>query len=187
MKIEPLALSGVKLITPVRFEDARGYFSETFKESALAEAGIDTRFVQDNQSLSVPAGTVRGLHFQKPPFAQAKLVRVLAGAILDVAVDLRHGSSTYGQHIAVELSAANGLQLLVPVGFAHGFVTRSPDTVVLYKVSAPYSAAHDAGVRWNDPAFGIEWGVPAQGATLSDKDRSLPLLADLADPGFKAE
>jgi dTDP-4-dehydrorhamnose 3,5-epimerase len=184
MKFKDLAIRGVKLIEPVRFQDARGYFSETFSEPALEAAGISTRFIQDNQSLSRQTGTVRGLHFQTPPFAQAKLVRVLAGAILDVAVDLRRGSPTFGKHIAVELSAADGAQILIPEGFAHGFVTRAPDTVVFYKVSAPYAPRHDAGVRWDDPQLDIAWGINAAQAVLSVKDRNLPLLNELRDPGF---
>jgi dTDP-4-dehydrorhamnose 3,5-epimerase len=184
MQIDETPLSGVKIIRPRRFEDERGWFSETFSEPALEAVGISTRFIQDNQSLSRQTGTVRGLHFQTPPFAQAKLVRVLAGAILDVAVDLRRGSPTFGKHIAVELSAADGAQILIPEGFAHGFVTRSPDTVVFYKVSAPYAPRHDAGVRWDDPQLDIAWGITAARAVLSVKDRNLPLLKDLPDPGF---
>lgn len=184
MQIDNTALSGVKILRPKRFEDDRGWFSETFNRDALANAGIVTAFIQDNQSLSRLPGTVRGLHFQRPPFAQAKLVQVLAGAILDVAVDLRRNSPTRGRHVAVELSAANGLQLLVPEGFAHGFVTREPDTVVFYKVSAPYAPAHDAGVRWDDPDLAIRWDLGGATPVLSAKDQALPLLREMPDPGF---
>lgn len=184
MQISETALQGVKILRPKRFEDERGWFSETFREQALADAGIAMRFVQDNQSLSRLAGTVRGLHFQTPPFAQAKLVRVIRGAILDVAVDLRRNSPTRGRHVAVELSAATGEQLLVPEGFAHGFVTREPDTEVLYKVSAPYAPAHDAGLRWNDPDLAIDWKIEGFAPQLSARDKALPLLRDMPDPGF---
>jgi len=184
MQISETALQGVKILRPKRFEDERGWFSETFREQALADAGIAMRFVQDNQSLSRLAGTVRGLHFQTPPFAQAKLVRVIRGAILDVAVDLRRNSPTRGRHVAVELSAATGEQLLVPEGFAHGFVTREPDTEVLYKVSAPYAPAHDAGLRWNDPDLAIDWKIEGFAPRLSARDKALPLLRDMPDPGF---
>jgi dTDP-4-dehydrorhamnose 3,5-epimerase len=184
MQIDDTALPGVKILRPKRFEDERGWFSETFSVNALAEGGISTPFIQDNQSLSRRPGTVRGLHFQTPPFAQAKLVRVLAGAILDVAVDLRRNSPTRGRHVAVELSAANGLQLLVPEGFAHGFVTREPDTIVFYKVSAPYAPAHDAGVRWDDPDLAVGWDLGGLEPVLSAKDKALPYLRAMPDPGF---
>ena len=180
MQIEETALPGVKLITPKRFADQRGFFSETFSAHAFAEAGLDTVFVQDNHSLSREAGTVRGLHFQSPPYAQDKLVRVTKGAILDVAVDIRRGSATYGQHIATVLSEENWLQLLIPVGFAHGFCTLAPDTEVIYKVSNFYAPANDHGLRWDDPALGIEWPDFA-GAVSSDKDKAQPLLADLPE------
>jgi dTDP-4-dehydrorhamnose 3,5-epimerase len=181
IEVEPTALPDLKLVKPRRFEDRRGYFEETYNRQAFAAAGIDDEFVQDNFSVSVEAGTVRGLHFQTAPFAQAKLVRVGRGRILDVAVDLRRSSPTYGRHVAVELSSRNGLQLLVPVGFAHGFCTLEPDTEVSYKVSAPYSAAHDRGLAWDDPALGIAWPVDARTAILSDKDARHPRLADLPD------
>lgn len=183
MRIEETTLPGVRLLTPRRFGDERGWFSETWSRRTLAAAGIDHDFVQDNQSLSRPAGTVRGLHFQLAPFAQVKLVRVVRGAILDVAVDLRRGSPTYGRSVAVRLDAENGAQLYVPVGFAHGFCTLEPDSEVFYKVSAPYSAAHDRGLAWDDPALAIDWPVSAEQAILSDKDRRQPKLADL-DPPF---
>jgi dTDP-4-dehydrorhamnose 3,5-epimerase len=141
--------------------------------------GIDIDFVQDNHSLSATVGTLRGLHFQSPPCAQDKLVRVTRGRILDVAVDIRTASPTFGKHVAVELSAANWKQLLVPVGFAHGFVTLEPDTEVQYKVSAPYSPENDHGLAFDDPALGIDWGLPAAALTLSDKDRKHPRLAEM--------
>lgn len=169
------------LLTPRRFEDSRGWFSETWHRERLAAHGIGD-FVQDNQSLSRPAGTVRGLHFQTPPHAQAKLVRCIAGRIWDVAVDVRRGSPTYGQWRAAELSAANGHQLHIPTGFAHGFVTLEPDSEVLYKVSAHYAPQADGGIGWDDPALGIPWPLPAGGATISDKDAALPRLADFDSP-----
>jgi dTDP-4-dehydrorhamnose 3,5-epimerase len=174
-----LDLPGVVQITPRRFVDERGFLAETYSERGLAQIGIEVPFVQDNHSLSRRAGTIRGLHFQTPPHAQAKLVRVISGAILDVALDLRHGSPGFGKHVAVTLSAATGTQLFVPEGFAHGFCTLEPDTQVIYKLSRPYRAASDAGVFWNDPALGIAWPVDASAAILSDKDLTLPLLADL--------
>ena len=167
---------------PGRFGDDRGWFSETYRADVLAEAGIDIAFVQDNQSFSAPAGTVRGLHFQINPVPQAKLVRVLAGAILDVAVDLRRSSPTYGQHVAVRLDAEGGEQLLIPHGFAHGFCTLQPDTEVLYKVDAYYDRDADAGIAWDDPALGIDWPVARDAAVLSDKDRAAPRLATIPAP-----
>ena len=178
-EVEPLAIPDVKLIRPVKHGDHRGYFSETYSRRTLADAGIELDFVQDNQAFSAEVGTVRGLHFQVPPFAQAKLVRVLRGAIFDVAVDLRQGSPTYGQHVSAVLSAANWTQILVPVGFAHGLATIEPDTEVFYKVSALYAPDHDMGVLWNDPALGIDWPVDAASAILSAKDKVQPKLADL--------
>ena len=174
-------IDGPLLLEPRRFEDARGFFSEVWKESWLAEMGVATRFLQDNHSLSRAVGTVRGLHFQRPPSAQGKLVRCVAGAIFDVAVDLRRGSATYGQYITAELSAANWRQLWIPRGFAHGLCTLTPDAEVLYKVDAPYDAAADAAIRWDDPALGIEWPLAGE-AMLSDKDRVAPLLADFTPP-----
>lgn len=179
LRVEPTALPDVKTVNPQRIGDRRGFFSETYNRQRFAEAGIDVEFVQDNHSLSAAAGTVRGLHFQSEPFAQAKLVRVVRGRILDVAVDLRRSSLTFGRHVAVELSAENGCQLFVPVGFAHGFCTLEPDTEIVYKVSGYYSAAHDLGLLWNDPALGIEWPVAPEDAVLSDKDRRQSPLAEL--------
>ena len=174
-----LGIDGPLLLAFRRFADPRGVFTETYNRRDFAALGITEEFVQDNQSLSTAAGTVRGLHFQAPPHAQAKLVRVLRGRVLDVVVDLRRGSPTYGRHITVELSAANGLMFYVPTGFAHGFVTREPDTEVAYKVSALYAPDCDGGIAWDDPALGIAWGVDPAAAILSDKDRHLPRLAEL--------
>jgi dTDP-4-dehydrorhamnose 3,5-epimerase len=182
MQVQCLAIPEVKIVTPVRHADERGFFSEVYNQAAFAAAGIDIAFVQDNHSLSVPQGTVRGLHFQTPPFAQAKLIRVLRGAIIDVAVDLRRGSPTFGQHVSAIISAAEGNQILVPVGFAHGLATLEPDTEILYKVSAPYSREHDKGLLWNDPALNIAWPVGAEAAVLSAKDREQPFLAQIGNP-----
>lgn len=179
MRVTPLPLPEVIELRPATHGDGRGFFSEVYNARAFAKAGIDAAFVQDNHSLSGPVGTVRGLHFQVPPHAQAKLVRVPKGRILDVAVDIRAGSPTYGAHVAVELSAEAWNQLFVPVGFAHGFCTLEPDTEVVYKVSAYYAPDHDRGLLWNDPALGIDWPVRADEAVLSDKDRQHPPLADL--------
>ena len=176
-----LAIEGPLLISVRRFADPRGVFIETWNARDFAAVGIEGPFVQDNQSLSVHVGTVRGLHFQIPPEAQGKLVRVLRGRILDVAVDLRRGSPTFGQHVAEELSAENGLMLWVPAGFAHGFVTRDPDTEVAYKVTALYAPACDRGLAFADPALGIDWGIDPASAVLSDKDGKLPKLAELGE------
>ena len=161
MQITSTAIPEVKEIRPVRHQDPRGFFAEIFRESTLREHGIDGAFVQENHSLSVERGVVRGLHFQSPPAAQAKLVRVAAGPILDVAVDIRRGSPSYGRHVAVVLSAAEGNQLFVPEGFAHGFCTIEPNTEVVYKVNRYYSREHDLGLAWNDPALEIDWGISA--------------------------
>lgn len=181
MKVAALAIPDVKLIVPKKFGDARGFFSEVFNARALADAGITHGWVQDNQSLSVPAGVVRALHYQLPPMAQAKLVRVVRGRILDVAVDIRRASPTFGQWVAEELSAENWAQLYVPVGFAHGFVTLEPNTEVIYKVSAPYSPAHERGIAWNDPTLNILWGIDTATATLSDRDRVHPTFDKATD------
>ena len=179
MHITETAITGVHLLIPTRHRDARGFFSEIYRKDLLAEHGITVRFVQENHSLSLARGTMRGLHFQIPPFAQAKLVRVTAGAILDVAVDLRHGSPSFGRHVAARLSAGEGNQIFVPEGFAHGFCTLEPNTEVVYKVNRPYSAAHDRGLYWNDPALGISWPVAEAEALLSERDRQHPPLAAL--------
>jgi dTDP-4-dehydrorhamnose 3,5-epimerase len=184
LKVLPTAIPDVKILEPKRFGDERGFFSETYSRSAMLAAGFDLEFVQDNHSRSERVGTLRGLHFQAEPFAQDKLVRCPQGRLLDVAVDIRRGSPTYGAHVAVELSAENWRQLLVPKGFAHGFVTLEPFTEVFYKVTAPYSAAHDRGLAYDDPALNIAWPLPPGGAVLSEKDRFHPALADL--PAFFA-
>jgi len=181
LSVESTVIPEVRLITPPRFSDNRGFFSEVYNKQRLADAGIVVDFVQDNHSRSVAAGTVRGLHFQAQPFAQAKLIRVVRGRIFDVAVDIRRSSPTFGRHVSVELSAENGQQLFVPIGFAHGFCTLEPDTEIEYKVSAYYSAPHDCGLSWNDPALDIAWPVDPTQAVLSDKDRRLPCLADLPE------
>ena len=179
MLFEDTALAGVKIVTPKKFGDHRGFFSEVYNASAWREAGLDYQFVQDNHSYSAEAGVIRGLHFQIEPFAQTKLVRVAKGRVLDVAVDLRRGSPTFGRHVAVELSAENWRQLLVPAGFAHGFCTLAPDCEVLYKVTNLYSPAHDRGHAFDDPELGIDWWIDPARAVLSDKDRKHPRLADL--------
>jgi dTDP-4-dehydrorhamnose 3,5-epimerase len=177
--VEATAIPDVKIVTPKKFGDHRGFFSEVYNRKAFAEAGIALDFIQDNHSLSAQVGTLRGLHFQSAPFAQDKLVRVPRGRILDVAVDIRKSSPTFGRHVAVELSAENWRQLLVPIGFAHGFVTLEPDTEVMYKVTNVYSAANDLGLAWDDPDLAIAWPLPPGGAVLSDKDRKHPRLRDL--------
>ena len=179
MQVISTAIPEVKEIRPVRHRDPRGFFSEVFREDVLRRHGIDVAFVQENLSLSVDRGIVRGLHFQVPPASQAKLVRVGAGSIFDVAVDIRSGSPTYGRHVVVRLSAAEGNQLFVPEGFAHGFCTLEPNTEVIYKVNRYYSAEHDRGLAWNDPELGIVWPVSEAEALLSDKDRRQPALAEL--------
>ncbi len=171
------------LISTVRHGDARGWFTESYNFRDFRKFGVDCTFVQDNHSLSAPQFTLRGLHFQIPPHGQDKLVRCIRGRIFDVAVDVRKDSPTYGQWVAAELSAENGHQLFIPIGFAHGFLTLEPDCEVTYKCSDTYSPKHDGGVRWDDPAIGIEWPVPA-GVTpeLSAKDKVQPLLADFDSP-----
>ncbi len=179
LSVESLAIPAVKIITPKKHGDDRGFFSETYSRKALADAGIDIDFVQDNHAFSAAKGTVRGLHFQTPPAAQDKLVRVVRGAILDVAVDLRVGSPTFGRHVAAVISAQAWNQILVPVGFAHGLVTLEPNTEVIYKVSGYYSPENDKGLRWDDPALGIDWPLDGAEPQLSAKDRVQPLLAEL--------
>jgi len=182
MEITPTSLDGVVVITPRRFGDHRGFFSETWNKAALNEAGIDLDFVQDNHSFSADKGTVRGLHFQSPPSAQDKLVRALRGAIMDIAVDVRVGSPTYGKWVGVELTAENGKQLLVPKGFLHGFATLTPDVDVSYKCTDFYAADCDGAVRFDDPDLGIDWGIENEFATLSDKDAAAGAFADFASP-----
>jgi dTDP-4-dehydrorhamnose 3,5-epimerase len=182
MEIRATALPDVKILVPRRFGDDRGYFSETWSAARMAESGLEFGFVQDNESLSATAGTLRGLHYQAPPFAQTKLVRVARGAILDVAVDARRGSPTYGRWVAEEFSAANGAQILVPRGFLHGFVTLTDDTLALYKVDSVYDAASDGAVLWNDADIGIDWGLGAEAVTISEKDRRAPAFRDWVSP-----
>jgi len=179
METRTFAIPGPVLITPRKFEDARGYFSEVYNQGIFDPLIGSARFVQDNQSLSRPVGTIRGLHFQAPPHAQGKLVRVLRGSVYDVAVDLRRSSPSYGRHVGVVLSAENRAQLWIPTGFAHGFCTLEADTEVFYKVTDVYSPADDRGLAFDDPALGIDWPVAAEAAVLSDKDRTFPRLADL--------
>lgn len=179
MEFKSFPIEGPALIVPKFIGDQRGYFAETFKADWFRQHIDDVTFVQDNQSLSAQTGTVRGLHYQLAPFGQGKLVRCLSGAIYDVAVDIRAGSATFGQWIGAELSADNGHQLWVPEGFAHGFCTLQPDTIVFYKVTNPYSPAHDRGVAFDDPDVAIDWPVEAQDAVLSDKDRRQPRLKDI--------
>jgi len=183
MQVIDQAIPAVKLVIPKRHGDARGWFSETYRADILAAHGVEDHFIQDNQSFSAQQGTVRGLHFQRHPFAQAKLIRVLAGAILDVAVDLRRDSATYGRHVAARLDAGNGHQLYVPIGFGHGFCTLEPDTMVAYKVAGGvYSPEHDGNLLWNDPDLAIDWPVSEAEAQLSAKDKVAPRFADL--PGL---
>ncbi|MGO4117784.1 dTDP-4-dehydrorhamnose 3,5-epimerase [Rhizobium ruizarguesonis] len=179
MRIETSAIEGIVAITPPRFGDHRGYFSEVFKDAWFRENVADVTFIQDNESLSAQTGTVRGLHFQIPPFAQGKLVRCLAGRIMDVVVDIREGSPSFGKWLSQELSPENGMQLWVPAGFAHGFATLEPNSVISYKVTAPYSPQHDRGIAWNDPAIGIRWPFDERDMVSSDKDKTLPRLTDL--------
>ena len=181
MQIEKTALEGVLIITPKRFGDGRGFFSESWNRALLAEHGIDLEFVQDNHSLSREVNTVRGLHFQAPPHAQAKLVRCGRGALFDVAVDARRGSPTYGGWVGVGLSASNGRQLLVPKGFLHGFATRQPDTEILYKCSDYYAPECDGAVRFDDAGLGIDWGLTGA-PVLSDKDAGALGWADFDSP-----
>jgi len=181
MQIRPLALDGVIEIVPRKFGDARGFFSETFSKQGFREAGIDIDWVQDNQSLSAEQGVLRGLHFQVAPFAQDKLIRVLRGSIFDVAVDIRSGSPTYGKWVSCVLSAGSWNQLLVPRGFAHGFLTLEPDVEVFYKVSAPYAPDCDRAIRWDDPALAIDWPLQGRTPVLSAKDAAAPSLAKIAE------
>ncbi len=180
MHIEKTPIEGLLIVVPKRHGDARGWFSEVYSRAAFLSAGIDLDFVQDNHSMSGEIGTLRGLHYQSPPFAQDKLVRCARGVIYDVAVDVRAGSPSYGKWFGVELSAENGLQLLVPVGFLHGFITRSEGAEVQYKVTAPYSAECDGGVAWDDLDIGIDWGNSSP--VLSAKDMIAPRFANFQSP-----
>ncbi|MER9120463.1 dTDP-4-dehydrorhamnose 3,5-epimerase [Mesorhizobium sp. M0954] len=177
LEIRPLALDGVLEIVPIRLGDARGFFVETYNEERFSDAGLELRFVQDNHSYSAASGVLRGLHYQVPPRAQDKLLRVVRGKVLDVAVDIRRSSKTFGKWVALEISAEKGNQILVPKGFAHGFLTLVPETEVLYKVTDSYSPEHDRSIRFDDPVIGIEWPAMIGGFQLSDKDLKAPTLA----------
>ena len=183
LDVRPLALEGVFEIRPARFGDDRGFFSEVWNAERMGEAGLELDIVQDNHSFSAARGVLRGLHFQVPPAAQDKLVRVSRGAVFDVAVDIRRGSPTFGKWVGLVVSAELWNQILVPKGFAHGFVTLEPNTEVQYKVSAPYRSDLDRAIRFDDPAIGIDWPVEAKDLILSAKDAAAPLLADV-DTGF---
>jgi|TARA_B110000879_G_C11038126_1_gene457687 dTDP-4-dehydrorhamnose 3,5-epimerase len=183
MQIEQTPLAGVLIFTPARFGDDRGFFSESYSAKVLSQHGIDIPFVQDNHSLSSAVGTIRGLHFQGPPHAQDKLVRCGKGALFDIAVDIHRNSPTYGQWFGTELSFENGRQLLVPAGFAHGFITRMPDTEIIYKCSDYYARETEGAIRWDDPEIGIDWAVPAEiTPLLSEKDAVAGTLAELDTP-----
>ena len=182
MNIANVGLPEVKIMSLKKHEDSRGFLSEVYTRRAFEAEGDEIDFVQDNHSFSAKKGTVRGLHFQTPPVAQHKLVRVVRGSVFDVVVDLRRSSFSYGRHVNVVLSAAAWNQVLVPIGFAHGFMTLEDDTEVVYKVSDYYSPDHDKGLLWNDPALGIQWPVPAKEALLSERDRAHPRLAELESP-----
>jgi dTDP-4-dehydrorhamnose 3,5-epimerase len=183
MKIERLEIADILLLTPPKIGDARGFFSETFRADMLVGHGVHENFVQDNQAFSARKGVLRGLHYQVPPHAQGKLVRCTRGAILDVAVDIRIGSPSYGRHVAVELSADNWRQLWVPPGFAHGYVTLQDDCEVIYKVTDYYAPECERGIAWDDAALEIDWRVPAGAVILSAKDGKNPKLID-AEPAF---
>jgi dTDP-4-dehydrorhamnose 3,5-epimerase len=182
MDIKTSKLPGVLVLKPRRFADVRGYFVETYNAQLFRQSGIVVHFVQDNQSFSLHKGTIRGLHFQLPPAAQAKLVRVLRGSIFDVAVDLRLASPTYGQWIAEQISAESGEEIFVPRGFAHGFCTLEPNTEVTYKVDSYYAPASESGITWNDPSLNIPWPIGLNEAILSDKDRQLGTFKEFVSP-----
>lgn len=174
-----LEIPEIKVLSVKQHDDPRGFFSETYSKRALAELGITLEFVQDNHSLSRQRGTIRGLHYQIPPYAQDKLVRVIAGRVLNVAVDIRRSSPTFGRWVSAEISARAWNQILVPIGFAHGFCSLEPDTEVLYKVTNYYAPQHEFGIRWNDPELAIDWTINDEPMVLSDKDRVLPLFKNL--------
>jgi dTDP-4-dehydrorhamnose 3,5-epimerase len=182
MEIQRLVLEGAFLVKPSRFGDPRGFFSETFRASAMAEAGVREPFVQDNHARSPERGTLRGMHFQAPPFGQGKLVRCCRGAILDVIVDLRTASPTFGRTEAVELSAENWTQIFAPVGVAHGYVTLTDDCEVLYKTTSYYAPQAEGGLLWSDPALGVDWRMPASEIKTNARDSAWPRLADLNSP-----
>ncbi len=181
MELLATALPEVRIVVPARFDDTRGFFSETWNARALAAAGIDAAFVQDNHARSRRRGTLRGLHYQIPPCSQGKLLRVTRGAVLDVAVDVRRGSPSFGQHVAVPLSAENWHQLWVPAGFAHGYCTLEDDTEVQYKTTQYYSPVHERGIAWDDPALAIGWPLDGASLVLTERDRQLPRLAEQPD------
>jgi dTDP-4-dehydrorhamnose 3,5-epimerase len=184
VQIEPLRIPEVLSLSPTKHGDGRGFFSEVYRYDALAGYGVNAHFVQDNHVLSAARGVLRGLHFQLEPNAQGKLIRCTSGAILDVAVDIRRGSPTFGRHVAVELSADNWRQVWAPRGFAHGYVTLEPDCEVIYKVTSYYDPASERGLAWDDPALGIDWRLPVDQLTISPRDRANPILADL-EPTFR--
>lgn len=177
LDIRPLGLDGVLEIAPRKFGDERGFFSETYNARSFAEAGVDLQFVQDNHSFSAASGVLRGLHYQLPPRAQDKLVRVTRGRIFDVAVDIRHGSPTFAKWVGIELNTEKWNQILIPAGFAHGFVTLEPNSEVIYKVTDYYAPEQDRSIRFDDPQIGIEWPVDVANVQLSEKDRAAPALA----------
>ncbi|MDP1867807.1 MAG: dTDP-4-dehydrorhamnose 3,5-epimerase [Bradyrhizobium sp.] len=182
MEIRPLEIADVKLIIPRIYRDGRGFFSETYNRRAMSAAGVGAEFVQDNHSLSAAAGTIRGLHYQLPPYAQGKLMRVIRGSLLDVAVDIRAGSPTFGQHVSATLSAGDWTQIWIPPGFAHGYCTLEPNTEVIYKVTEYYAPDFERGILWDDADLGIDWPVASDRATLSEKDLKNPLLRDVESP-----
>ena len=182
MQVQKLSIPEVILLTPKRQMDSRGYFVETYNRRAFTTAGIDCTFVQDNQSLSLQRGTIRGIHFQSAPHTQAKLVRVVHGAVFDVAIDLRRGSPSYGRWCAARLTADDGEQLFIPAGFGHAFCTLVSDTIVAYKVDGYYARDYEGGIRWDDPDLAIDWPVAATDVHVSDKDARLPYLRDFASP-----
>jgi len=182
MEAIPTEIPAIKILCPKRHGDHRGFFSEVFSERMFREhVGVDCVFVQDNHSMSAQKGVLRGLHYQINPAAQCKLVRVVRGAILDVALDIRRDSPTFGRHVSAVLSAENWRQIFVPIGFAHGFATLEPDTEVIYKVTSYYSPKDERGIRWNDPKLGIDWGIDEKDVVLSARDREHPMLADTKD------
>jgi dTDP-4-dehydrorhamnose 3,5-epimerase len=182
VQIEALEVEDILVIAPAKHGDHRGFFSETYRHDLLRDHGLELNFVQDNHVYSAECGVLRGLHFQNPPHAQGKLVRCVRGAILDVGVDIRNGSPTFGRHVAVELSATNWKQLWLPPGFAHGYVTLEPDCEVIYKVTDYYTQASERGIAWNDPDLGIDWSISGAKLVLSDKDCKNPRLAEVASP-----